>query len=118
MDEVCANIGPRGIRQRNVAGAVGLIVSLAIFAALVTMHAPRASRGWLVLPLFVSALGFFQAGAKTCVALAAAGKREPDTGDVVTERERAMIQRQMVSVVTRSAISAIVITSIVYLLPV
>jgi hypothetical protein len=115
MTEVCANIGPRGIRQRMMGGVYGLIVTVAILVLLVVMHAPRPSRLWLVFPLFLSAVGFFQARAKTCVALALAGKRDADTGDEITERERPIIQRQMVGVLARSAIAAVVVTALLYL---
>jgi hypothetical protein len=95
-------------------GVYGLIVTVGILVVLVAMHAPRASRLWLVFPLFLSAVGFFQARAQTCVALALAGKRDAETGDEITERERPLIQRQMMGVLARSAITAVVVTALLY----
>lgn len=114
--EACANIGPTGIRRRLMSGIFFLVVSGAILAALVTLHAPRGSRALLVLPLFLATLGFFQARAKTCVVLTIAGKREWETGQEITDPERVMLHRQMVGVLMRSAVAAIVATALAYLI--
>jgi len=65
MPDVTANIGPHERRKRLTFGVVLLGASLV--AAAMLIHADVA-RGWrilLVLPLWASALGFFQARERT-----------------------------------------------------
>jgi hypothetical protein len=59
------NLGPRQRRIRRIFGVVGLLVAVAAAGALFAFDAPRWSRVALVLPLWISALGFFQAREKT-----------------------------------------------------
>ncbi|MGZ3447553.1 MAG: hypothetical protein ACXWK8_09445 [Myxococcaceae bacterium] len=60
-----ANIGPRALRKRLLMGVLFLVVSAVICAGLVVSHVHPAWRLGLVLPLFVAALGLFQALGKT-----------------------------------------------------
>ncbi len=62
----CAmNIGPQQRRKRMRFGVVGLAVAGAAAVALIALGAPRLSRLALFVPLFVGAIGIFQARAKT-----------------------------------------------------
>ena len=59
---VCiANIGPGGRRRRLKLGALALGVGVAIGVALFAAGVPRVWRLFLLLPLWLGALGFFQA---------------------------------------------------------
>ena len=60
-----ANIGPVGRRRRLTVGVVGFGISLALGAALMAAGAAPRWRLLLALPLFVAALGYFQARDKT-----------------------------------------------------
>jgi hypothetical protein len=60
-----ANIGPRGRRRRMGVGVVGFGISLALGATLIAGGAAPRWRLLLALPLFVAALGYFQARDKT-----------------------------------------------------
>jgi hypothetical protein len=60
-----ANIGPRELRRRLLVGLAFFAVSVAIAAALMASHLHPAWRLALVFPLFVAALGVFQAIGKT-----------------------------------------------------
>jgi hypothetical protein len=103
MDEildggVCANIGPRERRLRNITGVVGVGLSLLVASALIEVHAARPWRLVLALPVYISAIGFLQARAKTCVAFARKGIRV--LGDSRTGAE------QVVDDVMRKTIAA------------
>jgi len=55
------NIGSRGRRRRYLMGAAGLAVALIVAAGLLFFGVARGARLMLFQPLFVAALGFFQA---------------------------------------------------------
>lgn len=65
MASMAANIGPREQRKRRVMGAVALIAGVGLAFALVVLDAPRWSRFFIFLPIWIAALGFFQAREKT-----------------------------------------------------
>lgn len=65
MAERIANIGEAGARRRRAGGVVWLVISAAAAVALIALHEPRAWRALLVIPLALSAIGFFQACEKT-----------------------------------------------------
>ena len=59
------NIGPRGQRQRLTFGLVSLGAAALLGGVLVALGAARGWRAVLFVPLWLSALGFFQAREKT-----------------------------------------------------
>lgn len=59
------NIGPRGQAQRRIFGYIALGVAALVLLLLFMLHAPRGWRAITFLPLWLSALGFFQAKDKT-----------------------------------------------------
>ena len=59
------NLGPRQRRLRRIFGVAGLLVAVVAAGALYAFDAPRWTRVALVLPLWIAALGFFQAREKT-----------------------------------------------------
>ena len=59
------NTGPGGRRRRMGVGAVAFGTSLALGAALIASGAAPRWRLLLALPLFLAALGYFQARDKT-----------------------------------------------------
>ncbi len=61
MASLVSNIGVGGRRQRYIIGGVCLLVAVVAGAALVGTGAARGFRLWLLLPLWVAALGVFQA---------------------------------------------------------
>jgi hypothetical protein len=60
-----ANIGPRGRRRRLRFGLIAFAASVALGAALLAADVAPRWRLTLALPLFLAALGYFQARAKT-----------------------------------------------------
>jgi hypothetical protein len=89
---VC-NIGPAEIVRRRRAGHVGLLVTVAVFAALVAIGAPPLARLILVLPAAAAASGYLQAWLKFCAGFASRGIFNfgpvGDTQQVVDEDARA-----------------------------
>jgi len=60
--EACiANIGPKERRKRLIAGVIFAILALVALVALVAMVSSRWWRLTMVLPVWVSAIGFLQA---------------------------------------------------------
>jgi hypothetical protein len=75
------NIGPREQFKRRLLGRVALIAGAALTVVLIGYGAPRLSRLVIFFPLWMAALGFFQAREKTCIALAARGTCDMDAGE-------------------------------------
>ncbi|HET9729459.1 MAG TPA: hypothetical protein VF785_14600 [Gemmatimonadaceae bacterium] len=65
MAEHIANIGERGARRRRRGGIMWLVVSVAAFALMLVMGAPREARLLLAIPFGLAATGFLQARQKT-----------------------------------------------------
>jgi hypothetical protein len=113
--QVCVpNIGPRQRRQRLLVGLAALVVTGAAAAVLISGDSPRLWRLGLLLPAFMAALGVMQARAQTCVALAARGVRNMDTGDerVLDAQADAHIRRQSRQVLVRAALAAVLLTAV------
>jgi hypothetical protein len=72
---VCANIGPKERRLRNQVGVIGVAITLLLIGALLETHVPRVWRLTVFFPAFLSAMGFLQARAQTCVRFAREGIR-------------------------------------------
>jgi hypothetical protein len=90
-----ANIGPKGRRQRLTVGLVGMAVSAVATVVLLVSAAPAWLAVLLIVPWWMAALGIFQARAQTCVALAAKGQRDLDSGpEPQPDAERDAIRRQ------------------------
>ena len=117
--EICANIGPRERRRRFVGGFVFLLVTACVAGCLILLDAPRVWRLLVFLPAWGAAIGFFQVGAKTCVALAARGLKNMDTGDeaIIDPRELSQVRAQSRGVHIRAVLSAAVVAAIVVWLP-
>lgn len=116
---VCANIGPKGRRQRMIFGIVLLAVSLALWWWLAAMNLERLWRLALFAPLFMSMLGIFQAQARTCVALAAKGVQDMDDGvnPVEDQRVDAQLRKQARQIYVRSILVALPATVLFYFFP-
>lgn len=65
MDACIANIGPRERHKRLTFGAVAFIFSMVMAGVLVATGVRPAWRLSVSVPLWVAALGFFQARDKT-----------------------------------------------------
>ncbi|OLE53318.1 MAG: hypothetical protein AUG51_13660 [Acidobacteria bacterium 13_1_20CM_3_53_8] len=59
------NIGPREQRKRRIMGFAALAAGVLLAFALIALYAPRWSRIILFFPIWIAALGLFQAREKT-----------------------------------------------------
>ena len=114
-----ANIGPRGREQRLRTGMMWLAIGTGSAGALALVGLPRWLRLGLFGPLTLGAFGIFQAYEQTCVALAARGARNMDSGqeqidDPVATRQ---INRQARKVFAESLLGAALLTALALALP-
>jgi hypothetical protein len=87
-DRLAINIGPREQFKRRILGRVALIAGAALTVVLVGYGAPRPIRLVIFFPLWMAALGFFQARDKICIALAARGTCNMDAGEEKIEDQK------------------------------
>src|SRR5262245_55997001 len=113
IDACIPNIGPAQRRRRTRFGWTWLALSLVLAAALGLAGASRSYRALVFLPLVLSAIGFFQARAKTCVRLAHQGRRNLDGGSetiddaaVLTQMRRQARTVYLESLAAATAVSA------------
>jgi hypothetical protein len=65
LESAASNIGPRERRKRRVMGIAALAAGAGLAFALVVLDAPRPLRLLIFFPIWVAALGLFQAREKT-----------------------------------------------------
>ena len=114
-----ANIGPRGRQQRLRTGITWLAIGCGAAGTLALAGLPRWLRLGLFGPFALGAFGVFQAYEQTCVALAARGVRNMDSGpeqidDAVVTRQ---INRQARKVFAEAILGAALLTALALALP-
>lgn len=112
------NLVERGIGRRRGLGVASLVAGAILAAALVATHAARGWRALLFVPFVMSANGFLQAREKTCVVLAALGRRETDDGRsyaAIGVEEGTVLRRRAMSIGARAVVIAAAITALVYM---
>lgn len=109
------NIGPAQRRRRAVVGVVFAAITVAVATPLIAYDAARPLRLVVAIPSVIAALGFFQARAQTCVALAARGLRNMDDGDRPMDDEAQLraVQAQSRRVYLEALIATLVVTVLV-----
>jgi hypothetical protein len=118
-DRLEINIGPREQFKRRLMGRVALIAGVALTVVLIGYGAPRLLRLVIFFPLWMAALGFFQARDKTCIALAARGTCNMDAG----EREiddpvlRAKLREKARRIHLRALVMAVALTLLILAFP-
>ena len=108
------NIGPRERRRRVQGGIIMLGATVALAGVLLGSGAPRVWRTLILLPAAGAFLGFFQANAQTCVALAARGTKNMDLGDepVADSEMLARMREQSRKVYRKTLLAAVIVTAI------
>jgi hypothetical protein len=116
---LCPNIGPRERQRRLVGGLFFLAIAICVAGCLLLFNAPRPWRLLVFLPTWAAAIGFFQVSARTCVALAARGLKNMDTGDeeIRDPRELDRVRAQSRAVHIRAAVTGVVVAAVLILLP-
>ena len=99
-------------------GLVSFGVAVLLATLISALGAPRGWRLTLLVPLWIGALGIFQALDKTRIRLAARGRRDMDTGgEPITDPvELARVRSQARRVHVKSLLLSIVVTAIVILI--
>lgn len=118
----CENIGPRERSLRNRVGVFGLALTALLAGALLETRAPLATRLTLALPLMVSAMGFLQARARTCVAFVRAdikvmGDSRKDGIAVTDPAERAAFRKKARGIYAKGFGVTAVLVALFMLLP-
>jgi hypothetical protein len=120
VNQACIpNIGVRQRRRRLIVGLAMAAVSIAAASWLLTSGAPRSWRIVVFVPVLVAALGFLQARANTCVALAARGLRDMDDGmeTIADPVELQQVKAQARQVNVQAAVISAVITAMLIAWP-
>ena len=113
------NIGPREQFKRRMLGRVALIASVALTIVLIGYGAPRLVRLVIFFPLWMAALGYFQAREKTCIALAARGTCNMDAGEQEIEdsMRKAKLREKARRIHLRALIMAVALTLLILAFP-
>jgi hypothetical protein len=113
------NIGPAERRVRVIMGAGSLVVGLVVLAVLVAKNTSRWWRILLFLPFYNAALGFFQAGERTCVMMAGQGfmKMGGRLEKVTDPGLDALLRRKSRKIFILSALAAAALTGLSLLVP-
>jgi hypothetical protein len=113
------NIGPHEREMRIRVGVSFLLTGVVLAATLLAMSVGRPWRLVVFAPLWIGAIGVFQAREKTCVALVARGERNMDGGaePVSNPAELEQLRSQARAVYVRSLLLATVLSAIVIALP-
>ena len=117
---VCvANIGPRGRKQRLRVGMIWLAIGSGAAGVLALAGVQRWLRLGLFAPFVFGMIGVFQAYEQTCVALAARGARDLDSGPKQVDDPAAMrqINRQARKVLAEGILGAALLTALALALP-
>jgi hypothetical protein len=120
--DVCANIGTKERRLRSQVGVIGALLTLLTIGALIETHASPLLRSVVLVPAFISAMGFLQARARTCVAFARKGIRvlgdsRADAQKVVDEVMERRIAAQARKVYAQATVAVAVLTLLVMAIP-
>jgi hypothetical protein len=116
MNDACIpNIGPRERRRRLIIGIAMFAIAAAVATMLIVSDAPKVWRVFVLLPSWVGALGVVQVKEKTCVALAARGMRNMDSGDerITDAIELDHVKAQSRRVHLQAATLAVALTALV-----
>lgn len=114
-----SNIGPREQRKRRLLGIVALTVGVATAFVLVIMDAPRPLRAVVFFPVWLAGLGLLQAREQTCIALAARGTCNLDTGEETLNDDNLIeqLRRKSRLINRRALVTAIAITIVTLAFP-
>ena len=117
--EATANIGPREQRKRRVMGIAALIAAALLVFVLVAWDEPRLLRLFVFFPIWIAALGFFQAREKTCIALAARGVCNMDAGEekIADESAAAELRDRAKRINRQSLMTALIVALVALAFP-
>ncbi len=105
-------MGSRERHKRRVMGIAALAAGAGLAFALVATGMPRLLRVFVFFPVWIAALGLFQAREKTCIAMAARGTRNMDGGEERIDDRAQIVAIRIVArrIHRRALITAAVVT--------
>lgn len=98
------NINAQGRARRRSLAWIASVFALVMLAIFVDVGAAGAVRTLVALPAMVAAAGFLQARRNTCVALAATGQREGDSGLERVTSEESVASRRVAGTILRDTV--------------
>jgi len=116
---VC-NINPQEVRKRRLSGHVGLALTVVLAAAALILHATWYFRIVLIIPSFISAIGYLQARNKFCVGFASAKQQNADNGDTVKITDQAALKKDSQKsrfMNLQAVVIAAVVTAVICVIP-
>lgn len=115
------NLGAGEVSRRRMVAAIGFVLSLSAFTALVTTSASRETRFGIFIPLFVMTIGWVQSRKKFCLAYGLTGTfnfgKMGEISRVADPADRAADRRTALLIFGQSALYAAALTLLVVALP-
>jgi len=115
------NIGKVEIRQRQIVALIGLVLSIFALATIVTTNAPRGARLGIFIPLAVASIGWVQSRRKFCLAYGFMGTfnfgKLGQLSRVADSASKAADRKTALGILFQALSYAVLLTAIIYLLP-
>jgi len=115
------NIGAGEIKRRQLVALVGLILSCIALAGFVSQGATPGQRLGIFLPLMVMSIGWIQSRKKFCLAYGFMGTfnfgKLGQLSKVADKESLAADQKTAITILVQATSLALVLTLIIYLLP-
>jgi len=115
------NIGKVEIRQRQIVALIGLVLSIFALVTIVTTNAPRGARLGIFIPLAVASIGWVQSRRKFCLAYGFMGTfnfgKLGQLSRVADSASKAADRKTALGILFQALSYAVLLTAIIYLLP-
>ena len=115
------NIGKSEVRRRKFVALIGAVITLTTATTLFTTDQSRIARLSIFIPAIIFAIGFVQSRKKFCLAYGLAGTFNfgglGDVKRVQSDEDRRADRKTALSILAQSAMIAIAITGVVFVLP-
>jgi hypothetical protein len=115
------NIGKGEIRRRQFVALIGLILTITTVIGLINVSAERSARLGVFVPAMIFAVGFIQSRRKFCLAFGLMGTFNFGSlgklSRVASPDDRKADRKTAISILVQALSLALVITLIIYLLP-
>ena len=115
------NIGKGEIRRRQFVALIGLILTITTVIGLTNVSAERSARLGVFVPAMIFAVGFIQSRRKFCLAFGLMGTFNFGSlgklSRVASPEDRKADRKTAISILVQALSLALVITLIIYLLP-
>ena len=115
------NIGKGEVRRRKFVALIGAVITLTTATTLFTTDQSRIARLSIFIPAIIFAIGFVQSRKKFCLAYGLAGTFNfgglGDVKCVQSDEDRRADRKTALSILAQSAMIAIAITGVVFVLP-